>query len=185
MTQLLTYFVLIQIIHFLSTWKLYIKSGEKAWKSLIPIYNAIVLMKIINRPKWWVLLLFIPVINLLMFPVIWVETIRSFGKNKTVDTWLAILTFGFYVTYVNYTSDKLTYITNRSLKPKTEVGEWVSSIAFAIIAATLIHTYVIQPYTIPSSSVEKSLLVGDYLIVSKLHYGARTPMTTVAATNGE
>jgi signal peptidase I len=51
---------------------------------------------------------------------------------------------------------------------------------FAIIVATLVHTYAIQPFTIPTSSLEKSLLVGDFLFVSKMHYGARTPMTTVA-----
>ena len=43
------------------------------------------------------------------------------------------------------------------------------------------HTYIIQPYTIPTSSLEKTLLVGDYLFVSKFHYGARVPMTTIAA----
>ena len=61
------------------------------------------------------------------------------------------------------------------------LGEWVSSIAFAVIAATMVHTYVMQPYTIPSSSLEKTLLIGDYLFVSKFHYGARVPMSTIAA----
>jgi signal peptidase I len=51
---------------------------------------------------------------------------------------------------------------------------------FAIIVATLVHTYFIQPYTIPTSSLEKSLLIGDFLFVSKMNYGARVPMTTVA-----
>ena len=50
-----------------------------------------------------------------------------------------------------------------------------------MIAATFVHTYFIQPYTIPTSSLEKSLLVGDFLFVSKFHYGARLPMTTIAA----
>ena len=67
------------------------------------------------------------------------------------------------------------------LKPRSGTGEWVSSIAFAIIAATLVHTYFMQPYTIPSSSLEKSLYIGDFLFVSKFHYGARVPMTTIAA----
>jgi signal peptidase I len=44
-----------------------------------------------------------------------------------------------------------------------------------------VHTYFIQPYTIPSSSLEKTLLVGDFLLVSKINYGARIPMTTIAA----
>jgi signal peptidase I len=83
---LVPFFICIQIIHFVATWKLYIKANHKAWEALIPIYNAIILMKIINRPKWWVILLFVPIINQIMFPVIWVETIRSFGKNSKLDT---------------------------------------------------------------------------------------------------
>ncbi len=179
-TEWFLFFIAIQVIHFLGTWKLYVRAGRKAWEAAIPIYNGIVLMQIINRPKWWVILLFIPIINLLMFPIIWVETCRSFGFNSKKDTFLVILTLGFYLFYINYfTNDK--YIENRSLKPKSEFGEWVSSIAFAIIAATLVHTYFMQPYTIPTSSLEKSLLVGDFLFVSKFHYGARIPMTTIAA----
>ena len=178
--QWFIFFLIIQVIHFLGTWKLYVKAGRKAWEAAIPIYNAIVLMQIINRSKWWVILLFIPIINLLMFPILWVETIRSFGKNSTMDTFLVIGTLGFYIYYVNYMED-VKYIENRSLKPRTATGEWVSSIAFAIIAATIVHTYVMQPYTIPTSSLEKTLLIGDFLFVSKFHYGARVPMTTVAA----
>ena len=166
LNQWFLFFIAIQVIHFLATWKLYIKAGKKAWQAAVPIYNAIVLMQIINRPKWWVILLFIPIINLLMFPIIWVETIRSFGKNSNTDTALVIGTLGFYIFYVNYALD-VKYIGNRSLKPRTATGEWVSSIAFAIIAATLVHTYFMQPYTIPTSSLEKSLLVGDFLFVSK------------------
>ncbi len=179
-TQWLVFILIIQVIHFLGTWKLYVKAGRKAWEAAIPIYNAIVLMHIINRPKWWVILLFIPIINLLMFPVIWVETIRSFGKNTLLDTWLVLLSFGFYTYYINYALD-VNYIKDRSLHPKTVAGEWVSSIVFAVVAATIVHTYFIQPYVIPTSSLEKTLLVGDFLFVSKFHYGARVPMTVVAA----
>ncbi len=179
-TQWIIFILIIQVIHFLGTWKLYVKAGRKAWEAIIPIYNAIVLMQIINRPKWWVIFLFIPIINLLMFPVIWIETIRSFGRNSTLESWLVILTLGFYIYYVNYALD-VKYVENRSLTPKTAMGEWVSSIVFAIVAATLVHTYFIQPYVIPTGSLERTLRVGDFLFVSKFHYGARTPMTTVAA----
>ncbi len=179
-TELFIAFLILQVIHFAGTWKLYSKAGRKPWEAIVPIYNAIVLMKIINRPTWWVILLFIPVINLLMFPIVWIETARSFGKNANIDTILAVVTLGFYNFYLNYVAN-VTYIEDRSLKPRTELGEWVSSIAFAIIAATLVHTYVMQPYTIPTSSLEKSLLIGDFLFVSKFHYGARVPMTPIAA----
>ena len=173
------FFLVIQVIHFAGTWKLYLRANRKAWEAAIPIYNAVILMKIINRPKWWVILLFIPVINQLMFPIVWIETARSFGFNKRKDTALVLLTLGFYLFFINYATNS-TYKLNRSLKPRTALGEWVSSIAFAIVAATLVHTYVMQPYTIPTSSLEKTLLVGDYLFVSKFHYGARVPTTTIA-----
>ena len=178
-TDLLIFILLVQIIHFLGTWKLYIKAGRKAWEAAIPIYNAIVLMKIINRSPWWTLLLFIPIVNLIMFPVIWVETLRSFGRNSNTDTFLGICTFGLYIYYINYTQE-VTYINDRSLKPRTAAGEWISSILFAVVAATIVHTYVMQPFTIPTSSLEKTLLVGDFLFVSKFHYGARMPMTAIS-----
>ena len=179
-TQWLLFILIVQIIHFLGTWKLYVKAGRKAWEAAVPVYNAIVLMKIINRPTWWTVLLFIPIINLLMFPILWIETIRSFGRTSLGETWLVILTLGFYIYYVNYALD-VKYVENRSLHPQTATGEWVSSIAFAVIAATLVHTYFIQPYVIPTPSLERTLRVGDLLFVSKFHYGARAPMTTVAA----
>ena len=179
LSEWLIFFLAVQVIHFLGTWKLYSKAGRKPWEAAIPIYNAVILMKIINRPWWWVILLLIPVINVIMLPVIWVETIRSFGKNSTTDTFAVILTLGFYIFYVNYMLD-VTYIEDRDLKPKTAAGEWISSILFAVVAATLVHTYFMQPYTIPTGSLERTLLVGDFLFVSKFHYGARTPMTAIS-----
>lgn len=179
-TQWFIFFLAVQVLHFLGTWKLYVKAGRKAWEAAVPIYNGIVLMQIINRPKWWIILLFIPIVNLLMFPVIWIETIRTFGFYKKLDSLLAIVTLGLYIFYINYATDA-KYNAERSVKPRSELGEWVSSIAFAIIAATLVHSYFMQPFTIPTSSLEKSLLVGDYLFVSKFHYGARVPSTVIAA----
>ena len=177
--QWFIFFLVVQIIHGLGTWKLYEKAGRKSWEAFIPVYNSIVLMKIINRPTWWTALLFIPIINLIMFIVVWVETLRSFGKNSTKDTLLGVLTLGFYIYYVNY-FENVEYIKDRSLVAKTQVGDTISSLLYAIVVATLVHTYVMQPFTIPTSSLEKSLLIGDFLFVSKFHYGARTPKTAVA-----
>jgi signal peptidase I len=173
------FFLIIQIIHFAGTWKLYESAGRKRWEAAVPVYNAIVLMKIINRPTWWTILLFVPIVNLIMFPVVWVETLRSFGKNTTTDTLLGIATLGLYIYYLNYTQPQ-NYISDRSLIPANKGADTISSLLFAIVVATIVHTYVMQPYTIPTSSLEKSLLVGDFLFVSKFHYGARTPMTAVA-----
>lgn len=173
------FFLIVQVIHFAGTWRLYKIAGRQTWEAAVPVYNAVVLMKIINRPWWWTILLFVPIVNLIMFPVVWVETLRSFGRNSTADTVLVIITLGLYIYYINYTQ-KVTYIEDRSLKPRTSTGEWVSSILFAVVAATIVHGYIMQPFTIPTSSLEKTLLVGDFLFVSKFHYGARIPMTPIA-----
>jgi signal peptidase I len=69
---------------------------------------------------------------------------------------------------------------NQPKKKKSAAREWFDAILFAVIAATLIRTLFIEAYTIPTESMERSLLVGDFLFVSKVNYGARTPMTPVA-----
>lgn len=65
-------------------------------------------------------------------------------------------------------------------KKKTKTREWVDAIVFAVVAATIIRVFFIEAYTIPSGSMERSLLIGDFLFVSKVNYGARIPMTPVA-----
>jgi signal peptidase I len=176
--QWFLFILFIQLVHFLGTWKLYAAAGRKPWEAAIPVYNAIVLMKIIGRPTWWTLLLFIPIINLIMFPIIWIETLKSFGKNSTKDSVLVVLTAGLYLYYINYTQN-FEHVATRNLVPENKTADTVSSLLFAIIVATLVHTYLVQPFTIPTSSLEKSLLIGDFLFVSKVNYGARVPMTTV------
>ena len=178
-SEWIVFILAIQVVHFLGTFRLYQKAGRKSWEAIVPVYNAIVLMQIIRRPKWWVILLFVPIINLMMFPVIWVETLRSFGRNQSIDTILGILTFGLYIFIPNFDS-KTTYDKDRDLNSKTWFGEWISALLFAIIAATLVHSYFIQPYIIPTGSLEKTLLIGDFLFVSKFHYGARTPTSAVS-----
>ena len=179
LTQWILFTLIIQVVHFLGTWKLYKAAGYQAWQAAVPAYNAVILMKIIKRPVWWVILLFIPTINLILFAIIWVETLRSFGKDSAKDTLLGLITLGLYIYTVNY-SDNPKHLPERSLKLKTSFGETVSSIIFAIVAATIVHNYIIQPYIIHTGSLEKSLLIGDFLFVSKFHYGARAPMTAVS-----
>jgi len=70
--------------------------------------------------------------------------------------------------------------TTTPKKKKTKGREWVDAIVFAVVAATIIRVFFIEAYTIPTGSMERSLLVGDFLFVSKVNYGARIPMTPVA-----
>ncbi|MDQ8005942.1 MAG: signal peptidase I [Pedobacter sp.] len=70
--------------------------------------------------------------------------------------------------------------SDKPKKKKSKTREWVDAIVFAVVAATIIRVFFIEAYTIPSGSMERSLLVGDFLFVSKVNYGARVPMTPVA-----
>ncbi|WP_442794549.1 signal peptidase I [Pelobium manganitolerans] len=69
---------------------------------------------------------------------------------------------------------------DKNKKKKSAGREWLDAIVFAVIAATIIRGLFIEAYTIPTGSMERSLLVGDFLFVSKMSYGARTPITPVA-----
>lgn len=173
------FFLLVQGIHFASTWKFYKAAGRPFWEAGVPVYNALVLMDIIRRPRWWVALMFVPIINLIMIPVIWVETARSFGHNTNRDTLLTLFTLGFYLTYLNYTTEPV-HKADRKLKPENFWEDLINSLVFAVVAATLVHTYVMQPFAIPTGSLERTLRVGDFLFVSKYHYGARIPTTALA-----
>ena len=65
-------------------------------------------------------------------------------------------------------------------KQKSAFREWLDSVAFAVVAATLIRFFVFEAYTIPTPSMEGSLMVGDFLFVSKVNYGPRVPETPLS-----
>ena len=174
-TQWFYTFLIANVFHFLMYCNFYRRAGYPRWAALVPVYNLYVLTRIINRPWWWMLLLMIPVVNLLMIPTYWFQVLEVFGKKTARDKWLVLLTLGLYLVYLNWTeADKLPYNPEHDSK-ETILG----IIVFAVTAATLVHTFGFQPFVIPTSSLENTLLVGDYLFVSKLHYGPRVPMTTL------
>ena len=179
LSQWALFVLLCQLLMFVKLWKLYKKAGYAPFLAAVPIYNSVILLRIIRRPDWWVILLYFPIVNLLMLPVVWVETARKFGKDSLTDTFLAWATLGLYGFYINYASD-VTYNPEQPTVPKTKFGQFIGSTVYAVVIATVVHAYFMQPYIIPTGSLEKSLLVGDFLLVSKFHYGARTPQTVVS-----
>lgn len=173
-TDWIIFFIVVQIIHFAGTWHLYQKAGRKAWEAAIPVYNAIVLMDIIKRPKWWVILLFLPIISPIMILIFWVDFIRCYGKRSLVDALLVIFTLGFYIYYLNYV-EKPNYTG-----PEDRKETFLSAILFAVVLATTVHTFFVQPMIIPTGSMENTLRIGDALFVSKNIYGTRIPNTPLA-----
>lgn len=66
---------------FASMWKVFTKAGEPGWASIVPIYNAVVMMKIAGKPAWWVLLMLIPFVNFVVTILVTIELCKAFGKG--------------------------------------------------------------------------------------------------------
>lgn len=86
------------IVFFLiaSVWKVFTKAGQPGWASIVPIYNAYILLKIAGKPGWWLLLLFIPLVNIVIGIIVAIDLAKSFGKGAGFGVGLAFLGFIFY-----------------------------------------------------------------------------------------
>ena len=79
-----------------SFWKIFSKAGEPGWACLIPIYNTIVLLKIVGRPWWWLLLMLIPIVGLIIVIIVYIDLAKSFGKGGGFAAGLILLGFIFF-----------------------------------------------------------------------------------------
>ena len=78
-----------------SFWVIYTKAGEAGWKCLIPIYNLIVLLKIINKPVWWIILILIPLVNIVIAILVNIALAKTFGKGTGFGVGLTLLAIIF------------------------------------------------------------------------------------------
>jgi len=184
---------------------LFPKAGVPAVKGLIPGVNFIEWAKLIGRKPAYTLLLLVPIVNIFIFTGMAVDLLRSFGKLKFKHTAAAVIYApaafakiatnpqdkyvgpildmeGDYLAQIQAAEkggDKYALKKLYENNPYKKNGgrEWVESIVFAVFAAAFIRMFLIEAYVIPTPSMEGSLNVGDFLFVSKAHYGIRTPMT--------
>ncbi len=77
-------------------WRVYSKAGQPGWGVLIPIYNVYLMCKIAHRPGWWLLLMFVPIVNLIIAITLSIGIARNFGKGAGFGLGLAFLGFIFY-----------------------------------------------------------------------------------------
>lgn len=185
--------------------KLFPQAGVEASKAWIPGVNFMEWCKLIGRKPSYALWLLFPIVNIFIWCGMAVDLVRSFGKNEFKDAAGAVIwaPASFWVTandenakyegpildkerqYLEaveaakksnnkYELEKLA--ANNPFK-KPAWREWVESLVFAVFAAAFIRMFLIEAYVIPTPSMEGSLNVGDYLFVSKAHYGTRLPMT--------
>ncbi|HEY2954486.1 MAG TPA: DUF5684 domain-containing protein [Candidatus Eisenbacteria bacterium] len=75
-----------------ASWKIFSKAGEAGWKSLVPIYGAVVFLRIVGRPWWWLALLLIPIVNIIPSIIICIDLARAFGKGGGFAAGLMLLT---------------------------------------------------------------------------------------------
>ena len=73
--------LVIAVVMIAALWKIFVKAGEPGWAAIIPIYNAIVILKIVGRPMWWIILFLIPFVNLIMFFIVAFDLAKVFGKG--------------------------------------------------------------------------------------------------------
>lgn len=157
------------------------KAGIPSWKAFIPYYNTYVMLQIAERPKHWFFWQFIPVVGWFITMGIQIEFVKAFGKYRFYQATLAALVPVFYFPFIGFNKeDRFVGVEAAKKYKKSSLREWVDAGIFAIVAATLIRTFVFEAYTIPTGSMEKTLLVNDFLFVSKSSYGPRIPNTPLA-----
>ncbi|MBC8320791.1 MAG: signal peptidase I [Bacteroidetes bacterium] len=181
MLELIIFLPLSFTIPTIFAWAVFEKADRKGWETLIPFYNLYVFLKIIQKPIWWMALLFFPFLNIFMYMLMLVELVKCFNKFSLWQQFLGVVLPFFYLPYLGMKKDEV-YIdpSDRPKMKKSFSREWVDAIIFAVVAATIIRTFLLEAYTIPTSSMEKSLLVGDYLFVSKITYGPKVPNTPLS-----
>ncbi len=188
-------------------YKLFEKAGLAGWKAFVPVLNLATLLQLVGRPLWHLIYLLIPVVNLFYWAYVMIETANSFGKYTFLDHFYAgVLPFWFFpkigfntedrylggdfATHEAFTAELKAAGTDMAVSGKVlrkysqyekgTVRDWAETIVFAVFAASFIRMFCFEMYVIPTPSMEGSLLVGDYLAVSKLSYGLRTPKTILS-----
>ena len=164
---------------------MFVKAGRPGWEALVPGYNLYIMNKLVEKKNIRVILLLVPFVNIFAFYYIVLDFVKAFGKFEFWQSAATVLAPFAYLPYLGFNKED-SFVSATGMpegqKPpkKTVLREWTDAAIFAIVAATLIRTFVFEAYKIPTSSMENTLLVGDFLFVSKFHYGARVPNTPLA-----
>ena len=89
-------YVVLGLFYLIAGWKVYTKANQPGWAIIIPFYNIYVLLKIVGRPEWWLLLFFIPLVNIVISIILMVDLAKSFGKSGGFAAGLILLSFIFW-----------------------------------------------------------------------------------------
>ena len=166
---------------FVGMYGMFKKAGITPWKALIPFYNTWLIVEKTHIRKYWFWLQLIPIAG--QFITIWITIIfvMHFKKFNLLHHTAVVLFPFIYFPYLGFSSQEKWYgeAGFRSYK-KPVSREWIDAGVFAVVAATIIRTFIFEAYVIPTESMEKTLLVNDFLFVNKMSYGARIPQTPLS-----
>ncbi len=191
----LAIFILGTIASMIGLYGMFRKAGIAPWKAFIPYYNTWEMIQLMQMKQIWFWLQLIPVVGQVVTIAITIDWVKHFGKFTLIQHALVVFVPFLYLPYLGFNKET-RYIGNEKVKvyKKSTAREWVDAAVFAVVAATIIRTFVFEAYTIPTPSMEKTLLVNDFLFVSKFSYGPRIPNTplsfpfvhnTMPVTNGK
>jgi signal peptidase I len=177
----LTLFIIGVIGWHVGMYGMFKKAGIEPWKAFIPFYNTWLIVEKCHIRKYWFWLQFIPIAG--QFITIWITIIfvMHFKKVTVPDHAATVFLPFIYFPYLGFSKDVKWHggeILKHYHKPASR--EWIDAGVFAIVAATIIRTFVFEAYVIPTGSMEKTLLVNDFLFVNKMSYGARIPQTPLS-----
>lgn len=169
------------LIHIVTLPRVFGRAGLPAWHGYVPLLNYWTWLTLLKRPKHWMVPLLFPGPNLLMFAILHVETGLAFGKRSTAEQWGFGALPWLAMPWLAFMSD-LPYVGPRDWTnvKKGLMREWGEAILWATVVASVIRGYVFEAFTIPTASMEDSMLVGDYLVVSKMSYGPKLPETPLS-----
>ncbi|HEX5154360.1 MAG TPA: S26 family signal peptidase [Parafilimonas sp.] len=176
-----TIFILATIGWHIGVYGMFKKAGIEPWKAFIPFYNMWCMVEKTGLKKVWFWLQFIPIAG--QFITIWILIIfvMHFGQFTFLQHAAVVFLPFVYLPYVGFSKD-IRWGGKDVMKryKKSAAREWVDAAVFAVVAATLIRTFIFEAYTIPTESMERTLLINDFLFVSKWSYGARLPVTPLS-----
>ena len=206
--SVLIFLIVLYVLLGVSMMKLFEKAGIPGWKALVPGLAAVEWCKMIGRQPRYALWFLFPIVNIFIYAGMVIDMVRSFGKHGFGQAALSVIfaPIPFFQIGMDKDSryegpilerdreyhrlhheaveknDKLALKkieTEYAYMHKSQLREWTEAIVFAVFAAAFIRMFLIEAYVIPTPSMEGTLKVGDFLFVSKAHYGIRTPMTVL------
>jgi signal peptidase I len=140
--QILLILLVFRIGVTIAYWFFFKKTGLEQWKSLIPFYSEyLIIDQIVGKPKWWIIYLIVPVVNLFGFYILAFNLLRCFGKESLGSQLLTIVALPIYLPVIALRNNT-KYVGKLADLPvvrKSATQEWFDAIIFAVVAATLIR----------------------------------------------